>query len=76
MEIAGYNAGLFNMGSIYHINYTVQCLHSVPELKSILIKYPHCGRSKGLDQSSRVLACASRDLFSEHDKNVKPVAPM
>lgn len=72
----GHSAGLFNLGNTCYMNSTVQCLHSVPELKSALIKYPHSGRSNDLDQPSHMLTCATRDLFSELDKTVKPVAPM
>lgn len=72
----GHSAGLFNLGNTCYMNSTVQCLHSVPELKSALIKYPQAGRSNDLDQSSHLLTVATRDLFSELDKNVKPVAPM
>ncbi|XAR67647.1 Ubiquitinyl hydrolase 1 [Bertholletia excelsa] len=72
----GHTAGLFNLGNTCYMNSTVQCLHSVPELKSALIKYPQSGRSNDLDQSSHLLTVATRDLFTELDKNVKPVAPM
>ncbi|KAI5665480.1 hypothetical protein M9H77_15333 [Catharanthus roseus] len=72
----GHSAGLFNLGNTCYMNSTVQCLHSVPELKSALIKYPHSGASNGLDQSSHLLTVATRDLFNELDKNRKPVAPM
>ena len=76
VEVVGHNAGLFNLGNTCYMNSTVQHLHSVPELKSALIKYPHSGRRNDLDRSSHVLTCASRDLFRELDKNVKPVVPM
>ncbi|KAI3512561.1 hypothetical protein L1887_19877 [Cichorium endivia] len=72
----GHSAGLFNLGNTCYMNSTVQCLHSVPELKSALIEYPQSGRSNDLDQSSHLLTVATRDLFSELDKNAKPVAPM
>lgn len=72
----GHTAGLFNLGNTCYMNSTVQCLHSVPELKSALIKYPHSGRSNDLDQSSHLLTVATRDLFNELDKSVKAVAPM
>lgn len=72
----GHSAGLFNLGNTCYMNSTVQCLHSVPELKSALIKYPQSGSNNSLDQSSHLLAVATRDLFGELDKNLKPVAPM
>ncbi|XP_028125574.1 ubiquitin carboxyl-terminal hydrolase 6-like isoform X3 [Camellia sinensis] len=72
----GHTAGLFNLGNTCYMNSTVQCLHSVPELKSALIQYPHPGRNNDMDQSSHLLTVATRELFEELDKNVKPVAPM
>lgn len=42
----------------------------------LFIRYPHSGRSNDLDQSSHLLTVATRDLFTELDKNVKAVAPM
>ncbi|KAF6138212.1 hypothetical protein GIB67_011052 [Kingdonia uniflora] len=70
----GHTAGLFNLGNTCYMNSTLQCLHSVPELKSALLKYP--GRANELDQTSHLLTVATRDLFNELDRNVKPVAPM
>lgn len=42
----------------------------------LLFRYPQSSRSNDLDQSSHLLTVATRDLFNELDKNVKPVAPM
>ncbi|KAM1241006.1 hypothetical protein ACFX2J_046254 [Malus domestica] len=72
----GYGAGLFNLGNTCYMNSTIQCLHSVPELKSALIKYSHSERSNDVDQTSHMLTIATRGLFSELDKSVKAVAPM
>uniref|UniRef100_A0A6N2MPK4 Ubiquitin carboxyl-terminal hydrolase n=1 Tax=Salix viminalis TaxID=40686 RepID=A0A6N2MPK4_SALVM len=71
----GHTAGLFNLGNTCYMNSTVQCLHSVPELKSALVSYPS-QKSSDLDHTSHMLTSATRELFNELDKSVKPVAPM
>ncbi|XP_021718319.1 ubiquitin carboxyl-terminal hydrolase 6-like [Chenopodium quinoa] len=58
------------------MNSTIQCLHSVPELKSALLEYSQSGRNNELDQTSHLLTVATKDLFSELDKNANHVAPM
>ncbi|KAK4785934.1 hypothetical protein SAY86_002623 [Trapa natans] len=72
----GHSAGLFNLGNTCYMNSTVQCLHSVPELKSALLQYLPSVRRSDLDQSSHTLTVATRDLFCELDKTAKPVAPL
>jgi ubiquitin carboxyl-terminal hydrolase 14 len=57
------------------MNSTMQCLISVPELKSELSNY-QSARTKDVDQTSHMLTVATRELFSELDKSVKAVAPM
>uniref|UniRef100_A0A1J3CL07 ubiquitinyl hydrolase 1 n=1 Tax=Noccaea caerulescens TaxID=107243 RepID=A0A1J3CL07_NOCCA len=71
----GYSAGLVNLGNTCYMNSTMQCLKSVPELKSELVNYQPA-RNKDVDQTSHMLTVATRELFSELDKSVKAVAPM
>lgn len=38
--------------------------------------YTNSGRNNELDQYSHLLTVATRDLFGELDRNVRPVAPL
>ncbi|KAM2378132.1 hypothetical protein ACFX1X_044642 [Malus domestica] len=58
------------------MNSTIHFLHSVPELKSALIKYSHFERNDGGDQTSHRLNITACALISELDKGIKAMAPV
>ncbi|CAN6557299.1 unnamed protein product [Malus baccata var. baccata] len=71
-----YDVGLFYLGNTYYMNSTVHFLHSVPKLKSALIKYSHFERNDERDQTSHRLTITACALISELDKGIKAMVPM
>ncbi|ONM63095.1 ubiquitin-specific protease 7 [Zea mays] len=58
------------------MNSTLQCLHSVPELKSALLSYSDTVKGNGIDQASHNLTLATRNTFGDLDQSVRPVTPL
>nr|XP_061795687.1 ubiquitin carboxyl-terminal hydrolase 14-like isoform X2 [Nerophis lumbriciformis] len=68
--------GLTNLGNTCYMNATVQCLRSVPELKTALRKYSGALRSSGPNLSSQYITAALRDLYETMDKTSSSLPPI
>ncbi|XP_062850627.1 ubiquitin carboxyl-terminal hydrolase 14 isoform X2 [Trichomycterus rosablanca] len=68
--------GLTNLGNTCYMNATVQCLRSVPELKSALKKYSGALRSSGASAPSQYITAALRDLYESMEKTSSSIPPI
>uniref|UniRef100_A0A3Q3G327 Ubiquitin carboxyl-terminal hydrolase n=1 Tax=Labrus bergylta TaxID=56723 RepID=A0A3Q3G327_9LABR len=68
--------GLTNLGNTCYMNATVQCLRSVPELKSALRRYAGALRSSGANVPSQYITAALRDLYETMDKTSSSLPPI
>ncbi|XP_061776545.1 ubiquitin carboxyl-terminal hydrolase 14 [Nerophis ophidion] len=68
--------GLTNLGNTCYMNATVQCLRSVPELKTALRKYSGALRSSGASAPSQYITAALRDLYETMDKTSSSLPPI
>ncbi|XP_029970236.1 ubiquitin carboxyl-terminal hydrolase 14-like [Salarias fasciatus] len=68
--------GLTNLGNTCYMNATVQCLRSVPELKTALKRYSGALRSSGANAPSQYITAALRDLYETMDKTSSSLPPI
>ncbi|XP_056149138.1 ubiquitin carboxyl-terminal hydrolase 14 [Lampris incognitus] len=68
--------GLTNLGNTCYMNATVQCLRSVPELKSSLKRYSGALRPSGANAPSQYITAALRDLYETMDKTSSSLPPI
>uniref|UniRef100_A0A3P8W220 Ubiquitin carboxyl-terminal hydrolase n=1 Tax=Cynoglossus semilaevis TaxID=244447 RepID=A0A3P8W220_CYNSE len=68
--------GLTNLGNTCYMNATVQCLRSVPELKTALRRYTGSLRSSGANAPSQYITAALRDLYETMDKTSSSLPPI
>ncbi|XP_053485933.1 ubiquitin carboxyl-terminal hydrolase 14 isoform X2 [Ictalurus furcatus] len=68
--------GLTNLGNTCYMNATVQCLRSVPELRTSLKKYSGALRSSGAGAPSQYITAALRDLYESMDKTSSSIPPI
>uniref|UniRef100_A0A8D3E8S7 Ubiquitin carboxyl-terminal hydrolase 14 n=1 Tax=Scophthalmus maximus TaxID=52904 RepID=A0A8D3E8S7_SCOMX len=68
--------GLTNLGNTCYMNATVQCLRSVPELKTALRRYSGALRSSGANAPSQYITAALRDLYETMDKTSSSLPPI
>ncbi|XP_069013721.1 ubiquitin carboxyl-terminal hydrolase 14 [Embiotoca jacksoni] len=68
--------GLTNLGNTCYMNATVQCLRSVPELKTALKRYAGALRSSGANAPSQYITAALRDLYETMDKTSSSLPPI
>uniref|UniRef100_A0A3Q3WSN2 Ubiquitin carboxyl-terminal hydrolase n=1 Tax=Mola mola TaxID=94237 RepID=A0A3Q3WSN2_MOLML len=68
--------GLTNLGNTCYMNATVQCLRSVPELKTALRRYSGALRSSGANAPSQYITAALRDLYETMDKTSSSLSPI
>ncbi|KAK3164646.1 hypothetical protein QOZ80_1AG0022390 [Eleusine coracana subsp. coracana] len=70
-----HNCGITNLGNTCYINSTLQCLSTVPELKSILKSVSVDSTYTQVNQAHHNLTLAAHDLLLQLGESVGPVEP-